>query len=184
MRKGKLFGEDALPIEMCISPEQLVTDYISRLIQYPGALQVVDFADGRVQLVGVKATTAARWSARNCARCVEHIPSVDTRVAAIYQHRRPIIPEGDTVIEAEDEVFFVAAKKDIPQVISELRKLDRPVKRVLLAGGGNIGLRLARALEDHCQVEPLEHNRSVRGIFPNSSRAVLFSSATPPTRSC
>ncbi|HXG28771.1 MAG TPA: Trk system potassium transporter TrkA [Nevskiales bacterium] len=158
LRESKLFGDDALPIDMCISPEQLVTDYISRLIQYPGALQVVDFADGRVRLVGVKAYYGGPLVGQELRTLREHIPGVDTRVAAIYRRGRPIIPEGDTVIEAEDEVFFVAAKKDITRVISELRKLDRPVKRVLLAGGGKIGLRLALALEDHCQVKLIEHD--------------------------
>jgi trk system potassium uptake protein TrkA len=158
LRESKLFDDDALPIEMCISPEQLVTDYISRLIQYPGALQVVDFADGRVRLVAVKAYYGGPLVGQELRTLREHIPGVETRVAAIYRRDRPIIPEGDTVIEADDEVFFVAAKKDIPQVISELRKLDRPVKRVLLAGGGNIGLRLARALEDHCQVKLIERD--------------------------
>jgi trk system potassium uptake protein TrkA len=160
LREDKLFGEDALPIEMCISPEQLVTDYISRLIQYPGALQVVDFADGRVRMVGVKAYYGGPLVGQELRTLREHIPGVDTRVAAIYRRGQPIIPEGDTVIEADDEVFFVAAKKDIPQVISELRKLDRPVKRVLLAGGGNIGLRLAKALEDHCQVKLIERDQN------------------------
>lgn len=158
LREGQLFDEGALPIEMCISPEQLVTDYISRLIQYPGALQVVDFADGRVRLVGVKAYYGGPLVGQELRALREHIPGVETRVAAIYRRGRPMIPEGDTVIEAEDEVFFVAAKKDIPQVISELRKLDRPVKRVVIAGGGNIGLRLARALEDHTQVKLIERD--------------------------
>ncbi len=158
LREGKLFGAEALPIDMSISPEQLVTDYISRLIQYPGALQVVDFADGRVRMVGVKAYYGGPLVGQELREIREHIPGVDTRVAAIYRRGRPIIPEGDTIIEAEDEVFFVAAKKDIPQVIAELRKLDRPVKRVLLAGGGNIGLRLAKALEDHCQVKLIERD--------------------------
>src|SRR3546814_4875524 len=49
LREDKLFGADALPVDMHISPEQLVTDQIKRLIEYPGALQVVDFADGKVQ---------------------------------------------------------------------------------------------------------------------------------------
>src|SRR5690606_8082918 len=71
----------------------------------------------------------------------------DARVAAIYRRGRPIIPEGDTIIEAEDEVFFVAARGHIPKIIAELRRQDKPVKRVMLAGGGKIGLRLARALE-------------------------------------
>ncbi|MEW6166120.1 MAG: Trk system potassium transporter TrkA [Pseudomonadota bacterium] len=147
LREEKLFGADALPVDMRISPEQLVTDLIQRLIEYPGALQVVEFADGRVRLVGVKAYYGGPLVSRQLKELPAHLPGVDARVAAIYRRGRPIIPEGDTIIEAEDEVFFVAARDHIPKIIAELRRLDKPVKRVMLAGGGNIGLRLARALE-------------------------------------
>jgi len=81
------------------------------------------------------------------------------RVAAIYRRGRPILPEGDTIIEAEDEVFFIAASEHIRRIMSELRKQDKPVKRVMLAGGGNIGLRLAKALEAQMQVKIIERNR-------------------------
>lgn len=159
LREEKLFGHDALPVDMLISPEQLVTDYIRRLIQYPGALQVVSFADGKVRLVAVKAYYGGPLVGRELRAMREHIPGVDTRVAAIYRRGKPILPEGDTVIEADDEVFFIAATPDIPRIMGELRRLDRPVKRVVLAGGGNIGLRLARALEGRCQVKIIEHDR-------------------------
>ncbi|MES1942635.1 potassium transporter peripheral membrane component [Salinisphaera sp. PC39] len=159
LNEDRLFQQEALPVDMHISPEQLVTDYITRLIQYPGALQVVDFAAGRVRVVGVKAYYGGPLVGHELRTIRDHIPGVDTRVAAIYRRGKPIIPEGDTVIEADDEVFFVAAKHHIKRVISELRKLDRPVKRVVLAGGGNIGLRLARALESHCQVKLIEKDR-------------------------
>jgi trk system potassium uptake protein TrkA len=81
---------------------------------------------------------------------------VETRVAAIYRGGRGIIPDGDTVIEEGDEVFFIAARKDIRAVLSEMRKLDEPVRRVVIAGGGNIGFRLARALEGTNQVKVIE----------------------------
>jgi trk system potassium uptake protein len=147
LKEEKLFGAEALPVDMRISPEQLVTDLIQRLIEYPGALQVVEFADGRVRLVGVRAYYGGPLVSRQLKELPQHLPGIDARVAAIYRRGRAIIPEGDTIIEAEDEVFFVAARDHIPKIIAELRRLDKPVKRVMLAGGGNIGLRLARALE-------------------------------------
>ncbi len=159
LREESLFGPQGLAIDMHISPEQLVTDYIRRLIEYPGALQVVDFADGRVQLVGVRAYYGGPLVSRQLRELPEHLPGVDARVAAIYRRGRPIIPEGDTIIEAEDEVFFVAAKAHIPKMIAELRKLDQPVRRIILAGGGRIGLRLARVLEDRIEVKIVESVR-------------------------
>jgi trk system potassium uptake protein len=155
-----LFNQEALAVDMCISPEQLVTDYIQRLIEYPGALQVVDFAEGRVRLVGVRAYYGGPLVSRQLKELPEHLPSgVDARVAAIYRRGRAILPEGDTIIEAEDEVFFVAAAEHIPKIIAELRRHDKPVKRIMIAGGGNIGLRLAKALEDKVQVKLIEKDK-------------------------
>jgi trk system potassium uptake protein TrkA len=159
LQDGKLFEQDALSVDLHISPEQLVTDYIHRLIEYPGSLQVVDFANGRVRLVGVKAYYGGPLVSRQLKELPQHLPDIEARVAAIYRRGRPILPEGDTIIEAEDEVFFIAASEHIRRIMSELRKQDKPVKRVMLAGGGNIGLRLAKALEAQMQVKIIERNR-------------------------
>ncbi len=154
----ELFTPESMPIDVLISPEQLVTDYIFRLIEHPGALQVLDFAEGRVQLVAVKAYYGGPLVGHELRTLREHMPSIDTRVAAIYRRGRAIHPEGTTVIEADDEVFFIAAKRNILAVMGELRKLEKPCKRVIIAGGGNIGKRLAQALESNYQVKLIDHN--------------------------
>jgi trk system potassium uptake protein TrkA len=158
LSQPQLFAQEALPIDVLISPEQLVKDYVQRLIEHPGALQVLDFADGRVSLVAVKAYYGGPLVGHELRDLREHMPKVDTRVAAIFRRGRAIIPEGETVIEADDEVFFIAANKNIRAVMSELRKLDKPCKRVMLAGGGNIGRRLAKSLESKYQVKLIDHN--------------------------
>jgi len=155
----ELFGGDALPIDVRISPEQLVTEYVQRLIEHPGALQVLDFAGGKVQLVAVKAYYGGPLVGHELSTLKQHMPGVETRVAAIFRRGQPIIPEGTTVIEADDEVFFIAARGDIRAVMGEMRRLDRANKRVVIAGGGNIGRRLAGALEDRYQVKLIDHNR-------------------------
>lgn len=155
----ELFGPDALAVDVLISPEQLVMDYIHRLILYPGALQVLDFAEGKVRLVAVQAYYGGPLVGQKLRAIREHIPDVEMRVAAVYRRGQAIIPEGETVIEADDEVFFIAPRKDIRTVISELRKMDRSVRKLIIAGGGNIGVRLANALEDTFQVKLIEHNR-------------------------
>ncbi len=154
----KLFRPEALPIDFLISPEQLITEYIQRLIEHPGALQVLDFADGKVQLVGVKAYYGGPLVGHELRTLREHIPGVDMRVAAIYRRDRAILPEGHTVIEPGDEVFFIAASGDIMRVMAELRRLDKPYRRIMIVGGGNIGKRVAKALEDRYQVKLIDHN--------------------------
>ncbi len=154
----KLFAQEALPIDVIISPEQLVCDYIERLIEHPGALQVLDFAGGRVRLVAVKAYYGGPLVGHALRTLGDHLPGTKARVAAVFRRGQPIIPEGHTVIEADDEVFFVAAKENIRGVMSELRRLDKPNKRIILAGGGNIGRRLAQALEERYQVKIIERD--------------------------
>jgi len=155
---NELFAQDALPIDVLISPEQLVTDSIQRLIETPGALQVLDFADGRIRLVAVKAYYGGPLVGHALRELKSRMPGIDTRVAAIYRRDRAIVPEGNTVIEADDEVFFIAAPEHIRAVMGELRKLDQPVRRLILAGGGNIGRRLAQGLEGRYNVKLIEHN--------------------------
>ena len=153
-----LFGENAVAVDVWISPEQLVTEYVARLIRYPGALQVLDFADGRVRLVGIRALQGGPLVGQALRTLREHIPTADARVAAIYRAGRSIKPEGDTVIADGDEVFFLAARKDIRVVMKEMRREEAPARRVVIAGGGNIGVRLAGELEDKNQVKLIERD--------------------------
>jgi len=154
----QLFQQEALPVDVLISPEQLITEYIESLITHPGALQVLDFADKKVQLVGVRAYYGGPLVGHELSTIKQHMPNVDIRIAAIYRRDRAIIPQGSTVVEADDEVFFVATPKSIRAMISELRRLDKPYKRIMIVGGGNIGKRLAQALENDYQVKLIDHN--------------------------
>ncbi len=155
----KLFRSGAIPVDVSISPEHLVTDAIHQLILNPGSLQVLDFAGGRIRLVAVRAVDGGPIVGRELQEIREHMPSVDTRVAAIFRKSQSaIIPEGSTVVEPDDEAFFIAASENIRAVTSELRKLDAPYKRVMIAGGGKIGASLAKRLEQDYQVKVLELN--------------------------
>lgn len=155
---GGLFSKEHMPIDVLINPEQVVTEHIARLIQFPGALQVLDFAQGRAQLVAVKAYEDGPLVGQALATLREHVPGVDTRVAAIFRRDRAIMPEGDTVIEADDEVFFIAARRDITAVMSELRGLEAPYKRIMIAGGGHIGERLAKVTAKGHHVKIIEYD--------------------------
>ncbi|WP_322617839.1 Trk system potassium transporter TrkA [Pseudomonas sp. BIC9C] len=157
-REEQLFQNEAIPVDVLISPEQVVTNYIKRLIQHPGALQVIDFAEGKAQLVAVRAYYGGPLVGQQLRQLREHMPNVETRVAAIFRRDRPILPQGDTVIEADDEVFFIAAKANIRAVMSEMRRLDETYKRIVIAGGGQIGERLAEAIESRYQVKVIEMN--------------------------
>ena len=144
----KLFNSEAVPI-----------DNIYRLIEYPGALQVVNFAEGKVSLAVVKAYYGGPLIGNALSTMREHMPHIDTRVAAIFRHDRPIRPQGSTIVEAGDEVFFIAASQHIRAVMSELQRLEKPYKRIMLVGGGNIGAGLAHRLEKDYSVKLIERDQ-------------------------
>jgi trk system potassium uptake protein TrkA len=173
--RPQLFEEGGLHVDVMISPEQLVTDHVSRLIRYPGALQVLDFANGRVRLIGMRAVKGGQLVGHELRELRDHIPKRDVRVAAIYRSGRSVKPEGNTVIEEGDEVFFVAARDDIRSMMKELRTEEDPVKRVVIAGAGNIGFRLARALEEKNQVKLIERDpQRVRRAAETLSRTLVL----------
>ena len=156
----QLFGElTGFAVDTWVSPEQLVTEYVERLIEHPGALQVVDFADGRVRLVGVRAVEGGLLVGQPLSNLPKHIPGVETRGAAMYRRGRSVRPDGETVVEPGDEVFFLAAREDIRTVMSELRKLEARVRRIVIAGAGHIGVRRAQALEGRLQVKLIERDK-------------------------
>ncbi|MEN8168001.1 MAG: Trk system potassium transporter TrkA [Pseudomonadota bacterium] len=155
----KLFEPEAFPVDVLISPEQVVTEYILRLIEYPGALQVLDFAEGRLRLVAVRAYDNGPLVGHELCALYDHMPEVDARVAAIYREGEVIQPRGNTKIRVDDEVFFIAATENIRAVMSELRKLEKPYKRLIIAGAGNIGRRLAQSLEQKYRVKLIESNK-------------------------
>src|SRR5205823_1145206 len=91
-----------------------------------GTLQVLDFADGKVRLVGVRAQRDGLLVGQSLRELARHLPKVEVRVVAIYRDGRGVAPEGDTVVQEGDEIFFLAARHDIRRVMSELRHADDP----------------------------------------------------------
>ena len=175
MNARKLFTQDAIPVDVRISPEQLVCEFIEQLILYPGALQVLDFADGRVRLVGARADRRGSLVDQKIATLKEHIPNTEGRIAAIYRDGKSLQPDGNTIIREGDEVFFIAARQDVRVFMREMRHLEDPVRRVVIAGGGNIGVRLAQALEQSNQVKIIERDpERARIISEQLNKAIVL----------
>ncbi|MDO8811965.1 MAG: Trk system potassium transporter TrkA [Gallionella sp.] len=159
LARPEVFNAENFCVDFSICPEQILTEYITKLIEFPEALQVLEFADGKASLVAVRAFEGGPLVGKPLSFLRTHMPQVETRVAAIFRKDRSLIPKGDTVVEDGDEIFFIAATGNIRSVLSEMRRMDKPAKRVMIVGGGNIGRRLAKALEHDYQVKLIEHNK-------------------------
>ncbi len=159
LNREALFSKDNFCVDFSICPEQILTDYITKLIEFPEALQVLEFAEGKVSLVGVRAFEGGPLVGKPLSFLRTHMPQIETRVAAIFRQDRPIPPEGTTVVQAGDKIFFIAATDHIRRVLKEMRRMDKPARRVMIVGGGNIGRRLAQALERDYHVKLIELNK-------------------------
>jgi trk system potassium uptake protein TrkA len=165
---GPLHEKDGFAVDGVICPEESLTRYISKLVEYPEALQVREFAGGLACLVAVRAVAGAPLVRHTIAELRELVPNVDMRIVAIYRRfaeepDRLIVSKGETMIEPGDEVFVLTARKDVQTVLSALHRHDRKtrrVERIMIMGGGRVGLRLARQLVEigKYQIKVLEHN--------------------------
>jgi trk system potassium uptake protein TrkA len=152
---------DGFAVDRVICPEESVTRTIGKLIEYPEALQVLEFAEGLLSLVAVRAVAGGPLVQHSLAEIPQLVPGAQMRIVAIYRQDKPLVELiGETRIEPGDEVFVLAATHELRQVLGALRRMDRPVKRVMIAGGGKVGLRLARQLRGTVQVKIIETNRA------------------------
>ncbi|MGQ0286689.1 Trk system potassium transporter TrkA [Pasteurellaceae bacterium 22721_9_1] len=158
--KEKLFQPDVIPVDHIISPENLVTDDIVRLINYPGALQIAHFADEKISIAVCKAYYGGPLVGYAISALREHLPHIDCRIVSILRQDKTIRPQASTIIEAGDEVTFICATEHIRAVMSELQRLERPYKRIMIVGGGNIGANVARYLENSCTIKLVERDAS------------------------
>jgi trk system potassium uptake protein TrkA len=182
----KLLAPENFAVDYALCPEQVITEYIARLVDFPEALQVLNFGGGRLVLVGVRAYAGGLLVGSPIKEMRGHLPpEIDGRIAAIYRRDGAITPTGETIIEDGDEVFLLAAEEHIRAVMRELRRSVEPVKRVMIAGGGNIGMRVAQALARQVPGQADRGRPAARRVTSpaNSSRSSCCT-AMPPTRSC
>lgn len=169
-----LLAPENFAVDFALCPEQIITDYIARLIEFPEALQVLSFACGRVALIAVRAYAGGLMVGKPIREMPAHLgKDIDARIAAIFRRDRAITPTGDTFIEDGDEVFVLAAEEHIRRIMREMRRMMTPVRRVMIAGGGNIGLRVAQTLGSKYEVKLLEANRARAELIANTAQAVL-----------
>ncbi len=177
-----LMGPEGLAVDRIICPEESLTRYIGKLIEFPEAMQVRQFAGGRACLVAVRARAGAPLVSHAIGELRSILPDVDMRLVAIYRRfpdepDRFVACDGTTRVEPGDEVFVLAASAHIAQVLAALHRRGeqpvRPVRRIMIAGGGRVGSRLAHQLAG----EPGRFQ--VKIIEDNPQRCIELASALP-----
>tara|TARA_B100000945_G_scaffold121273_1_gene96405 strand:+ start:1030 stop:2385 length:1356 start_codon:yes stop_codon:yes gene_type:complete len=152
-----MFGEKI--IDIVISPENEVMTHLKELIIHPGAQQIENFADGKVNLVNVKAKKKGKLVGRELKGIKEDMPETDAFVASIYRKGKPFIPSGDSIIKENDEVYFISSASNIDQIVNEFRDPDDIYSRIMIVGGGKIGYSLAKEIENSYKTKLIESDK-------------------------
>lgn len=153
-----LMSKAGFAVDRVICPEESVMRYIHQLIDYPEALQVLEFAGGRVCLIAIRASAGGALVGHTIGEFKDRMPDVEMRVVALYRLETEMEATKTTRILPGDEVFVLAASDKIRHVLAGIHNIDKPVQKVMIAGGGKVGLRLARSLVGQCHVKLIEHN--------------------------
>ena len=177
-----LLSREGFAVDHILCPEDSLVRYIAKLVQYPGALQVREFAGGRACLISTRARAGAPAVGQEIRRLRQDMPEVGVRIVAIYRRfadepDRFVPCDGATCIEPGDEVFALAATECVPQVLAALRLrpglVARPVRRIMLAGGSVVAERLARQLAQ-------ETGRfQIKLIEPDAQRCTALAASLP-----
>ncbi|MBX3586075.1 MAG: Trk system potassium transporter TrkA [Ramlibacter sp.] len=156
---GELLCKTGFSVDHVICPEESVVRYIQQLIDYPEALQVLEFSQGRAHLVAVRAVAGSPLVNHKIGEMAQRLPAAEMRVVAIYRNDVEVACGPQTQVLAGDEVFVLADKQRIRSALVAIHNQEKPVQRVMIAGGGKVGLRLAQRLARQCQVKIIERDR-------------------------
>lgn len=154
----KLFANNAIPIDVCISPEELVTSHIINLIKYPGTTQILEFANGKILLITIKINLLDEANGKNIKQITQLLEDFQVKIAAVFRNKSSVELHDNLLLMQKDNLTLVVEASAIKDVLQVLGYQIKPNKRIMIAGGGHIGFQLARDLENFYQVKVIEHN--------------------------
>ncbi len=179
-----LFANQAIPIDNIIAPELLITEEIVNLIEYPGALQMAEFAKGRVAITCVKAYYGGHIVGYPINKLYSNLANISAGIVAIYRQGKLIQINPNTIIEAGDEVFFISSVAHTRAVMSEIQKLEVPYRKIMIVGGNSIGMELARKLSSQYQVKIVDTDETraefLANEFENTNVEIFCSNPSNP----
>jgi len=143
-----LFGSSHLPIDVIISPEVEVGELVLRRLQLPGAVDIVSFADGELVAIGIECQENCPVVDTPLSQLTELFPDLQAVVIGLVRDRELIVPHSADSILVGDLAYVVARKDNVRRTLSIFGHDEQEARRVVVAGGGNIGLYVAQMLEN------------------------------------
>ncbi|WP_337995568.1 Trk system potassium transporter TrkA [Oleispirillum naphthae] len=149
-----LYSRENVPIDVIISPEYEVAQSVTRLLEVPGALDVIPLCDDKVRLVGARASSKCPILNTPLRQLSQLFPELSIVILGIIRDDKAWVPTGDDIMQPGDDVYFITETAKTQRALAVFGHEDQLSSRVVIFGGGNIGLALAKNLEDH----PLSFN--------------------------
>ncbi len=154
----KLFSKANIPISIVINPERLITDYIIRVIQYPGIAELLYFSDDKTCLLTIETKKTDWLNGKTIAELQEKINNINTSVAAIFSKKKSVPVQDNYVLRPKDKILFMAQEHAIDKILEAVDHHQKPNKRIMLGGGGRIGSKLSQSIQDQYKVKLIEKN--------------------------
>jgi len=148
-----LFSRDHMPIDVIISPELEVARSAERRLEVPGAFDMIPFGDDKLRLIGVRLTDECPIVDTPLRQLTELFPDLNIVVVGVDRGGKLLVPTGDDQMFVGDEVFFISDREHVSRALSLFGHEEKEARRIIIVGGGNIGLFLAESMErDHPSV--------------------------------
>lgn len=144
---SNLFSRENMPIDVIISPEQEVADTVMRRLEVPGAFETIPFAEDRVRVMGIHVREDCPIIDTPLAQLTELFPDLKIRVMGIQRGERTIVPSGDDQILIGDDVYIINETEHSERALAAFGHEEQEIKRIIIVGGGNVGLFLAQKIE-------------------------------------
>ncbi len=151
-----ILSKEELGVDMLIHPEKETANAIVRLIKQSSATDIVEFSGGQIQLMGIRLERNSSILNRQLKEIWAEYRNLAARIVAINRKERTIIPGGNDILIAGDQIFIICDKKSISQVVQITGKENVIIQNIMILGGGLIGLYVARQLEDNMNIKIIE----------------------------
>jgi trk system potassium uptake protein TrkA len=144
---NNLFSRDHLPIDVIISPEREVGDVVLRRIASPGATDIVQFAEGNVTMMAIECRDDCPVINTPLSQLTELFPDLSATVVGVWRNERLFVPHSADQLLAQDLVYVIANRQQVKRTLSLFGHDEAEARRIIIAGGGNVGLYVAAQME-------------------------------------